>query len=70
MLVIGLVFSYPSEALFRCSTLGLAPELTYKRRPDWKGLLGPNILDHYKQNYGRKKFYNVGPGLHDNNKPS
>ncbi len=53
--------AYPSEAPFRCSTLGYAPGLTHKH----KTRLGRLARDKHSSllrksvNYGRKKFYSV-----------
>ncbi len=36
--------AYPSEATFKCSTLGLTLGLAYKNRREWKGLPRTNTL--------------------------
>ncbi len=35
--------AYPSEAPFRCSTIGQAPSLSHRNRLGWRGLPGTNI---------------------------
>ena len=56
--------AYPSEALFRCSTLGQAPGLTHKHtwleRPAREK---HSSLLRTSENYICKKFYNIGPWL-------
>ncbi len=56
---------YPSEASFRCSTLGQAPApaLPASTRLGWKNLPGTNNLADYEKpvNYSCKKFYSTGP---------
>ncbi len=60
----GKAEAYPSEAPFRCSTVGQAPSLTHKH---WKGLPGTNTsLSRKSVNYGRYKFYDTGPETEGN----
>jgi len=42
----GKAGAYPSEALFRCNTLGEAPG---NIRLGWKGLPGTNALAYYEK---------------------
>jgi hypothetical protein len=54
----------PSEANFRCSTVGLAPGLTHNHETRLE-LLAKNkhfSLLQKSVNYGRKTFYNTGQG--------
>ncbi len=62
-MLVGEARAYTSEALFRCSALGLAPGLTHKH---WTILEKPARDKHSSLlrafvNYGLKKFYNTGP---------
>ena len=60
---VGKARTYPIEAPFRCSTLRLAPGLALKQKPRLERLARgkhSSLLRKYV-NYGRKKFYNIGP---------
>ncbi len=49
------VGAYLSEASFRCSTLELAPRLTYKIRVGWKGSPGTNTQAYLSDSSVAKK---------------
>jgi hypothetical protein len=57
--------AYQNEALW-----GRLLTLPIKTRLGWKGLPGTNTLALLIkiENYDRKKFYKIGPGLTDNRK--
>ncbi len=59
----GKARAYPSEAPFRCSTLGQAPELnhTYQTRLQRLSRAKHSSLLRKSVNYGCKKFYRIGP---------
>ncbi len=54
-----------TEVHFRCSTLGLAPGLTHKHytRPAILARDKHSSLLRKSVNYGRKKFYSIGPRM-------
>ncbi len=59
---VGKARTYPNEAPFRCSTLGLAPGLALKQYTRLERLARdkhPGLLQKFVS-YGRKKFYNIG----------
>ncbi len=60
--------AYLSEPLFRCSTLGQASGLTNIRQ-GWKCQPWTKLISLLQTliNYGRKKFYNIGPSLNFEN---
>ncbi len=55
--------AYPSEAPFRCSTIGYAPSLTYTYQTRLERLARDkhSSLLQRSVNYGRKKLYTTGP---------
>jgi len=44
----GKIGAYPSEAPFRCTTLGYAPALPANIRQDFKGLPGTKAIAYYE----------------------
>ncbi len=58
---VGKAGACPNKA--RCSTLGLAPGLTYKHLTRLERLVWDKHFSLLRKsvNYGRKKFYNIGP---------
>jgi hypothetical protein len=60
---VGKARAYPSEALSKCSTLGLALGLTHKNmaRSEWLAWDTCSSLVQKIVNYRQKEFYNVGP---------
>jgi hypothetical protein len=59
--------AYPNEALY-----GRLLALLQNSKPGWRGLAWTNTLALLIKivNYGRKKFYKIGPGLTDNRQRS
>ncbi len=55
--------AYPSEALFRCSTLWQTPGLTHKLQTRLERFARDNHTSLLQKfiNYDRKMFYNIGP---------
>jgi hypothetical protein len=54
LMLVSKVGTYPSEAPFRCSTLGRLLVSPANIRLSWKGLLRKSV------NYAHKKFYSTG----------
>jgi hypothetical protein len=57
---VGKAGAYPSQAPFRCSTLGEAHCPTHKHLAGLERDKRSSLLQKFV-NYGRKKFYKIGP---------
>jgi hypothetical protein len=63
LMFVGKAGEYPSEASFRCSTLGWAPDLAHKHQTRLERLARDKHCSLLQKtvNYGCKKFYRIGP---------
>jgi hypothetical protein len=64
LMFVGKTGAYPSEAPFRCSTLGYAPGLIHKLQTRLEKLARNKCSSLLRKfvNYGCKKFYNICSG--------